>query len=148
MSSEKEEHHPLSPIELSCDLLDGLLLLEASKEEPVPMPAPTDLTKLATEPAEPAEPIAAEPAEPNATEPAEPAEHQRPRISEAPNPQDVVPEPKAEQPSSESIVDEELFVPLRVPEFPYKPRRLKPSVRALPRAELRKRFRLTLELQS
>lgn len=111
----------------------------------MPVPAPTGLIKLATDPAEP---IAAGPAETIATEHAEPIEHRRPRISEAPNPQDAVPEPKAEQPSSESIVDEELFKPLRVPEFPYKPRRLKPSVRALPRAELRKRFRLTLELQS
>ena len=37
---------------------------------------------------------------------------------------------------------------LSLPEFPYKPKRFKPSVRALPRADLRRKFHLTLELLS
>ena len=34
---------------------------------------------------------------------------------------------------------------LKVPEFPYKPRRFKPDVRALPQAELRRKFHFPLE---
>ena len=50
--------------------------------------------------------------------------------------------PKSQSPRS--LTPEPLT--LSLPEFPYKPKRFKPSVRALPRADLRKKFRLTREL--